>query len=135
MAEDGKLKIDIMMVMISVSERCRSKTLYIRRSFRSLWQKPNLQCSKLVASRDKMVNMAAGDSDDALVCWVENTVEDRIMIFRCIVPCYLLQRRVIKVQATLRWILKDVRNKTISSENDLRKSMLGHSLKLGTRNK
>ncbi|GJR18617.1 retrovirus-related pol polyprotein from transposon TNT 1-94 [Tanacetum coccineum] len=32
-----------MMVMISVSGRCRSKTLYIRRSFKSLWQKPNLQ--------------------------------------------------------------------------------------------
>ncbi|GKB05319.1 hypothetical protein Tco_0833514 [Tanacetum coccineum] len=43
MAEDGKLKIDSMMVMISVSVRCRSKTLYIRRSFRSLWQKSNLQ--------------------------------------------------------------------------------------------
>ncbi|GJU85441.1 reverse transcriptase domain, reverse transcriptase zinc-binding domain protein [Tanacetum coccineum] len=107
--------------MISVSGRCGSKTLYIRRSFRSLWQKPNLQgqrvrqragdrnkskswkigeikyrqnitccncnqkshfqnqCSKLVVSRDKVVNMAAGDSDDALVCCVENTVEDRIM--------------------------------------------------------
>ncbi|GKA58054.1 retrovirus-related pol polyprotein from transposon TNT 1-94, partial [Tanacetum coccineum] len=37
------------------------------------------QCSKLVASRDKVVNMAVGDSDDALVCCVENTVEDRIM--------------------------------------------------------
>nr|GEY04022.1 retrovirus-related Pol polyprotein from transposon TNT 1-94 [Tanacetum cinerariifolium] len=91
-----------MMVMISVSVRCRSKTLYIIRSFRSLWQKPNLQrtqiqgqrarqrarrrtetslnhCSKLVASKDKEVNQAAGDSDDALVYCVENTVEDRIM--------------------------------------------------------
>ncbi|GKC73556.1 hypothetical protein Tco_1119439 [Tanacetum coccineum] len=29
--------------------------------------------------RDKEVNMAAGNSDDALVCCVENTVEDRIM--------------------------------------------------------
>ncbi|GJR70636.1 retrovirus-related pol polyprotein from transposon TNT 1-94 [Tanacetum coccineum] len=37
------------------------------------------QCSKLVASRDKVVNMAARDSDDALVCCVKNTVEDRIM--------------------------------------------------------
>ncbi|GKC05110.1 retrovirus-related pol polyprotein from transposon TNT 1-94, partial [Tanacetum coccineum] len=37
------------------------------------------QCSKLVASRDKVVNMAVGDSDDALACCVENTVEDRIM--------------------------------------------------------
>ncbi|GKC49045.1 hypothetical protein Tco_1071790 [Tanacetum coccineum] len=36
------------------------------------------QCLKLVASRDKEVNMAR-DSDDALVCCVENTVEDRIM--------------------------------------------------------
>ncbi|GKF41397.1 hypothetical protein Tco_0124739 [Tanacetum coccineum] len=33
---------------------------------------------KLVASRDKEVNMAR-DSDDALVCCVENTVEDHIM--------------------------------------------------------
>nr|GEZ24757.1 retrovirus-related Pol polyprotein from transposon TNT 1-94 [Tanacetum cinerariifolium] len=37
------------------------------------------QCSKLVASRDKEVNQAARDSDDRLVCYVENTVEDRIM--------------------------------------------------------
>ncbi|GJV21034.1 retrovirus-related pol polyprotein from transposon TNT 1-94 [Tanacetum coccineum] len=37
------------------------------------------QCSKLIASRDKVVNMAAEDSDDALVCCVENTVEDHIM--------------------------------------------------------
>ncbi|GKA18117.1 retrovirus-related pol polyprotein from transposon TNT 1-94 [Tanacetum coccineum] len=37
------------------------------------------QCLKLVASRDKEVNTAAGDSDDALVCCVENTVEDRII--------------------------------------------------------
>ncbi|GKA00322.1 retrovirus-related pol polyprotein from transposon TNT 1-94 [Tanacetum coccineum] len=44
-------------------------------------QKSHLQnqCSKLVVSRDKVVNMAAGDSDDALVCCVKNTVEDRIM--------------------------------------------------------
>ncbi|GJZ10121.1 retrovirus-related pol polyprotein from transposon TNT 1-94 [Tanacetum coccineum] len=37
------------------------------------------QCSKLVASRDKEVNMVVGESDDALVCYVENTVEDHIM--------------------------------------------------------
>ncbi|GKE91584.1 retrovirus-related pol polyprotein from transposon TNT 1-94 [Tanacetum coccineum] len=36
------------------------------------------QCLKLVASGDKEVNMAR-DSDDALVCCVKNTVEDRIM--------------------------------------------------------
>ncbi|GJS04595.1 hypothetical protein Tco_0321103, partial [Tanacetum coccineum] len=39
------------------------------------------QSSKLVASRGKEVNIAAGDSDDALICCVENTVEDRIMDF------------------------------------------------------
>ncbi|GJS05931.1 disease resistance TIR-NBS-LRR class family protein [Tanacetum coccineum] len=61
-------------------------------------------CSKLVASRDKMVNMVGvGDV-------------------------------VLKTSFGTIWILKDVRNKMISSENDLRKSMLGHSLKLGTRN-
>ncbi|GKD69285.1 retrovirus-related pol polyprotein from transposon TNT 1-94 [Tanacetum coccineum] len=45
---------------------------------------------KLVASRDKVVNMAARDSDDALVCCVKNTVEDRIMD-------YGLKRRLISV--------------------------------------
>ncbi|GJQ92289.1 putative reverse transcriptase domain-containing protein [Tanacetum coccineum] len=39
------------------------------------------QSSKLVASRGKEVNIAAGDSDDALICCVENTVEDRIIDF------------------------------------------------------
>ncbi|GKG24495.1 retrovirus-related pol polyprotein from transposon TNT 1-94, partial [Tanacetum coccineum] len=39
------------------------------------------QCSKHVTSRDKKVNMAAGDYDDALVCCVENTIDDRIMDF------------------------------------------------------
>nr|GEX09470.1 retrovirus-related Pol polyprotein from transposon TNT 1-94 [Tanacetum cinerariifolium] len=34
---------------------------------------------KLVASRDKEVNMEARDSDDTLVCCVENTVEDSIV--------------------------------------------------------
>nr|GEW98475.1 ribonuclease H-like domain-containing protein [Tanacetum cinerariifolium] len=37
------------------------------------------QCSKLVASRDKEVNMEARDSDNTLVCCIENTVEDRII--------------------------------------------------------
>ncbi|GJQ90669.1 retrovirus-related pol polyprotein from transposon TNT 1-94 [Tanacetum coccineum] len=36
-------------------------------------------CSKLVTSRDKEVNMIGGESDDALVCCIENTIEDRIM--------------------------------------------------------
>ncbi|GJY71033.1 retrovirus-related pol polyprotein from transposon TNT 1-94 [Tanacetum coccineum] len=34
---------------------------------------------KPVASKDKEVNMAIRDYDDALVCCVENTIEDRIM--------------------------------------------------------
>ncbi|GKA06930.1 retrovirus-related pol polyprotein from transposon TNT 1-94 [Tanacetum coccineum] len=37
------------------------------------------QCSKPVTSKDKEVNMAARDYDDALVCCVENTIDDRIM--------------------------------------------------------
>ncbi|GJV07758.1 hypothetical protein Tco_1345414 [Tanacetum coccineum] len=93
MAEDGKLNIDSTMVMILVSVRCRSKTLYIRRSFRSLWKKPNLQRTdtrsgynrgqeaeqKQVEIMGKEVNLAVGDSNDALVCCVENTVEDHII--------------------------------------------------------
>ncbi|GJY38174.1 hypothetical protein Tco_0424538 [Tanacetum coccineum] len=88
MAEDGKLKIDSIMVMILGSGRCRSKTICIRRSFMSLWQKPNLQRTdtgvegttegkeqnrnkskswKIGEIKDKEVNMAAGDYDDALV--------------------------------------------------------------------
>ncbi|GJT03042.1 retrovirus-related pol polyprotein from transposon TNT 1-94 [Tanacetum coccineum] len=77
-----------------------SKTLYIRRSFRSLWQKPNLQRTdtgakgttegmkqnrnmskpwKIGEIKDKEVNQPARDSDDALVCCIENTVDNRIM--------------------------------------------------------
>ncbi|GKB68975.1 retrovirus-related pol polyprotein from transposon TNT 1-94 [Tanacetum coccineum] len=37
------------------------------------------QYPKLVASKDKDVNMAVRDYEDALVCCVENTIEDRIM--------------------------------------------------------
>ncbi|GKD07978.1 retrovirus-related pol polyprotein from transposon TNT 1-94, partial [Tanacetum coccineum] len=37
------------------------------------------QCSKLVPSKDKEVNMKARDSDDTLVCCVENAVKDHIM--------------------------------------------------------
>nr|GEZ53023.1 retrovirus-related Pol polyprotein from transposon TNT 1-94 [Tanacetum cinerariifolium] len=62
MAEDVKLKIDIMMVMILVSKG----------HFQN-------QCSNVVASRDKEVNHATIDYDDKLVCCVENMVEDRIM--------------------------------------------------------
>ncbi|GKD80378.1 hypothetical protein Tco_1342999 [Tanacetum coccineum] len=72
-----------MMVMNSVHVICGSKTLYIIRIFKILWQKPNLQkahfqnqCSKLVASKDKEVNHAARDSDDALVCCVEDRIID-----------------------------------------------------------
>ncbi|GKE44900.1 retrovirus-related pol polyprotein from transposon TNT 1-94 [Tanacetum coccineum] len=37
------------------------------------------QCSKLVASMDKVVNIAVGDSYDTLVYCVENTIKDHIM--------------------------------------------------------
>ncbi|GJS21213.1 retrovirus-related pol polyprotein from transposon TNT 1-94 [Tanacetum coccineum] len=37
------------------------------------------RCSKHVTSRDKEVNMEAGDYDGALVCCVENTINDHIM--------------------------------------------------------
>ncbi|GJX12264.1 retrovirus-related pol polyprotein from transposon TNT 1-94 [Tanacetum coccineum] len=39
------------------------------------------QCSKPVTSKDNEVNMAAGEYNDALVCCVENTIDDRIMDF------------------------------------------------------
>ncbi|GJU11972.1 hypothetical protein Tco_1134368 [Tanacetum coccineum] len=37
------------------------------------------QFLKPIASKDKEVNMAVRDYDDALVCCVQNTIEDRIM--------------------------------------------------------
>ncbi|GKC53799.1 retrovirus-related pol polyprotein from transposon TNT 1-94 [Tanacetum coccineum] len=37
------------------------------------------QCLNLVASKDKEVHMAVSDYDDALVCYVENTIDDHIM--------------------------------------------------------
>nr|GEX28534.1 retrovirus-related Pol polyprotein from transposon TNT 1-94 [Tanacetum cinerariifolium] len=37
------------------------------------------QCSKPVTSKDKKVNMVARDYDDALVCCVENMIDDRII--------------------------------------------------------
>nr|GEW69432.1 hypothetical protein [Tanacetum cinerariifolium] len=43
------------------------------------------QCSKLVAFRDKEVHMAAGDSDDALVCLIEITFKDRIIDSRALI--------------------------------------------------
>ncbi|GJX34464.1 retrovirus-related pol polyprotein from transposon TNT 1-94 [Tanacetum coccineum] len=44
------------------------------------WQKTEpLAKAKPKASKDKEVNQATRDSDDALICCVENTVEDRIM--------------------------------------------------------
>nr|GEV07203.1 retrovirus-related Pol polyprotein from transposon TNT 1-94 [Tanacetum cinerariifolium] len=36
---------------------------------------------KPLALKDKEINMTVGDSDDAFVCCVENTIEDRIMDF------------------------------------------------------
>ncbi|GJU95283.1 hypothetical protein Tco_1320039 [Tanacetum coccineum] len=44
------------------------------------WAGSRTEGSKLVASKDKEVNKAARDSNDALVCCIENTVEDRIMV-------------------------------------------------------
>ncbi|GJU08384.1 retrovirus-related pol polyprotein from transposon TNT 1-94 [Tanacetum coccineum] len=37
------------------------------------------QCLNIVASKDKEVHMAVSDYDDALVCCVENTIDDHIM--------------------------------------------------------
>nr|GEW97020.1 reverse transcriptase domain-containing protein [Tanacetum cinerariifolium] len=117
MAEDVKLKIDSMMVMISVSVRfsgsCRTTKLTLKR-IRDLFfvedirQKTSREYTNYLISakdryraegmtegrkqhknkskswkigeiKDKEVNMTAGDSDDALVCCIENTVEDRII--------------------------------------------------------
>nr|GEU73573.1 retrovirus-related Pol polyprotein from transposon TNT 1-94 [Tanacetum cinerariifolium] len=121
MAEDGKLKIDNMMVMISISRtntgaegttegrkqnRNKSKSWKIGEikymQNITCWncnQKGHFQnqCSKLVASTGKEVNMETGDFDGALFCCVENTVEDRIGDV------------VLKTSFGTSWTLKDVR--------------------------
>nr|GEW70872.1 RNA-binding protein 1 [Tanacetum cinerariifolium] len=58
-------------------------------------------CSKLVDSRGKEINMA-GDSDNALVCCVENMVEDRIMDSG-------IGDVILKTYFGTSWTLKDVR--------------------------
>ncbi|GJT39331.1 hypothetical protein Tco_0939196 [Tanacetum coccineum] len=64
------------------------KTTYgLIKALSNMYEKPSAsnkgyfqnQYSKLVASTDKEVNITAGDSDDALVCCVENTIEVNII--------------------------------------------------------
>ncbi|GKC16355.1 retrovirus-related pol polyprotein from transposon TNT 1-94 [Tanacetum coccineum] len=62
------------------------------------------QCSKPVTSRDKEVNMVARDYDDALVCWVKNTIDDRIMVFMCAsFHATLLQREL--QERLMKWLI------------------------------
>ncbi|GKB21776.1 hypothetical protein Tco_0855699, partial [Tanacetum coccineum] len=73
------------------------------------WQKMN-QCSKLVAFKDKEVNQAARDSDEALICCIKNTVKDRIMdsvtSFHATYCKEELERFELRSSS---WTLKDVR--------------------------
>ncbi|GJX48353.1 hypothetical protein Tco_0273543 [Tanacetum coccineum] len=80
MTEDGKLKIDNIHrktsreytnYLLSAEDRYRAEGTTEGR-------KQNRNKSKS-SSRDKAVNIAAVDFDDALVCYVKNTVEDHIM--------------------------------------------------------
>ncbi|GJS19418.1 retrovirus-related pol polyprotein from transposon TNT 1-94 [Tanacetum coccineum] len=57
----------------------RDQRLSISEEALGAFGKSQTYSSKLVASKGKEVNLAAGDSDDALVCRVENTVENRII--------------------------------------------------------
>nr|GEX60162.1 retrovirus-related Pol polyprotein from transposon TNT 1-94 [Tanacetum cinerariifolium] len=99
MAEDGKLKIDSMMVMILVSRSVTGAEGTIDGRKQSINKSKSW---KIRETGDKEVNMETRDSDDALVCC------GSYYGFSCIVPCYILQSRAKKVQATLHWTLKDV---------------------------
>ncbi|GKF66539.1 hypothetical protein Tco_0193056, partial [Tanacetum coccineum] len=58
---------------------------------------------------DKEVNMAR-DSNDALVCCVENTVEDRIMDSGALFHAtYCVRDVILKTSFGASWTLKDVR--------------------------
>ncbi|GJT04801.1 retrovirus-related pol polyprotein from transposon TNT 1-94 [Tanacetum coccineum] len=96
MAEDGKLKIDSMMVMISVSSRGYDRGQEAEQ--------------KQVEIMDKEVNQAARDSDDALVCCIENTVEDHIMDSGALFHAtYCKEELKGSSYAPVSWTLKDVR--------------------------
>ncbi|GJU05862.1 retrovirus-related pol polyprotein from transposon TNT 1-94 [Tanacetum coccineum] len=63
---------------------------------------------------DKEVNQAARDSDDTLVCCVENTVEDRIMDSGASFQATLFAKKsvrdvILKTSFGTSWTLKDVR--------------------------
>ncbi|GJT09653.1 putative RNA-directed DNA polymerase, partial [Tanacetum coccineum] len=72
-----------------VSEHANGIGLRLASSFMHIWaegttegRKQNINKSKswkIGEIKDKVVKIAAGDSDDALVCCIENTIEDRIM--------------------------------------------------------
>ncbi|GJZ71873.1 retrovirus-related pol polyprotein from transposon TNT 1-94 [Tanacetum coccineum] len=66
-------------------------------------------CSKLVASKDKDINMVDGDSDDALVCCIENTVEDRIMDSGPSFHATYCKEELEKIKLRTSKTLKDVR--------------------------
>nr|GEU29318.1 retrovirus-related Pol polyprotein from transposon TNT 1-94 [Tanacetum cinerariifolium] len=67
------------------------------------------QCSKLVASKDKEVNMAVRDYDDALDCCVENTMEDCIMDSGASFHATFCKRELEKFRLRSSKTLKDVR--------------------------
>ncbi|GJS11667.1 retrovirus-related pol polyprotein from transposon TNT 1-94 [Tanacetum coccineum] len=65
---------------------------------------------KLVASKEKEASTATGDSDDALVCCVENTVEDRIIDSDDkTLDIAAVRDVVLKTSFGTSWTLKDVR--------------------------
>ncbi|GKD64712.1 hypothetical protein Tco_1306820, partial [Tanacetum coccineum] len=66
--------------------------------------------NKIQTYRDKEVNLAAGDSDDTLVCCVENTVEDRIMDSGASFHATYYKEELEGLSyALVSWTLKDVR--------------------------
>ncbi|GKB24096.1 retrovirus-related pol polyprotein from transposon TNT 1-94 [Tanacetum coccineum] len=59
-------------------DKCRGRKQDIGQK-QNIDQNQRRVCLKPVTSRDKKVNMAARDYDDALVCCIENTIDDHIM--------------------------------------------------------
>ncbi|GKC36351.1 retrovirus-related pol polyprotein from transposon TNT 1-94 [Tanacetum coccineum] len=67
------------------------------------------QFPKPVASKDKEVNIAVRDYDDALVCCVENTIEDRIMDYSASFHATFCKEELEKFRLCSGKTLKDVR--------------------------
>ncbi|GJR19775.1 retrovirus-related pol polyprotein from transposon TNT 1-94 [Tanacetum coccineum] len=97
--ESTKLKLDNIRDLIPGKDIQRVLELFVKCRRQRQGQKARQRVE--TEQRDKKVNMATRDYDDALVCYVENTIDDRIMDSG-------VRDVVLKTSFGTSWTLKDV---------------------------